>query len=243
MVRKILAVMAVAGMVAMVSALPSAGAGNPIAGQTGTMGVSYTVMSYAELTVVPNAAPLTGNALLAAPPAGAPGNLGYITVETNYVNWDVTVSATNLGRLISQDASWNTHVLTGPTDTDTLRVSLVVWARPASGADGPPVGTALITGTALNSATPVSLAALMGASINTNSFLGRDGTDIATDGFPSTEHITNTAPGGLVRININAGLGTYAGGVLSGAVSPAVVGGNADGVYTETLTFTLHANF
>jgi hypothetical protein len=240
--------LAVVGIVGMVSAVGPLDSKNEVSGApktTGSMEVAYEVQLTAEMTVLPK--PL--NNLFVDPSSqGLPGNLGSINVTTNYPFWDITVSAANGLKLKQNDGTPVEPPFGGVAAPTTGPVLL------AAGTDGKydcPGGTApcdtvalqvyvgILNGNAfaftsvdftdsLVQGGVFSFADVIGESGNvpTAGYNGQVGTAIKGNGFATP----SSADG--VTFYVNAGLGEN-----------VKISKSKNGIYKETLTFTLVAGF
>jgi len=233
--RKILAVamVAVFGVVGMVSAQGTPISDNKIPDPvTGTMSVSYEVNLIAEMTIVDRDLKDAAISTDTASRAVQVGTAGTIKVITNYPAWDILLDLTNEGNLVSVDP--NTWVETklqkldsnGDPDGD-VELDIVIAARPLAGASGPNIGATRIASGDKDDT--ISFAEVIGTTLGATPIHtgGRSGNAIKDNGFAAT----NATSG--VDFIVNVGL----------ALDGGSVGGNSNGIYSETLTFTLVAEY
>ena len=237
---------AVVGMVGMVSAQTVVTGGQKLTSPpTGQMEVSYNVSYEASMTVTSNS--LSGNALLAGSVATvggastAPGgNIGKVVITTNYPLWDVEVAAANKLRLKKGNppdpGAWNPP----PSTEDSLNISLG-GASPAPAQLKVYIG--IVTGSsfqegsyadftsALANGGRVSFADIIGTAIDDKLYNGQEGAN-GTDGIADVGFVTPAADA-EVTFFVNGTIGE----------PTDKIRGNTEGVYRETLTYTMIAGY
>jgi len=239
--KKIVVGLAVVGLVGVVNAAPPVpNSGTPVKTVVADqeLSVSYEVVLLAEIKVTPTAGVLKDNSLLVNPSAlvSATPNLGTVNVKTNYNAWDVVVNLTN-GGLLKAGYGPSAKTLLANAAGDSAWLNVVIYAL---GNNNTPISASVVDLTdtlkiltRAEDPAVISFADVIGNAIS-GSFAPTDqaGSDIANDGFAMP-----------IAAYIDSGI-TF--GVCAGfnlGPDGKIVGANDEGVYSETLTFTLAATF
>jgi len=253
------AAVAVLGMAGMASA-QSPGQVSPVAinevsgtaKTTGAMEVSYEVTLSAEMTVTPKT---VNNLFVDASSTSLPGNMGSILVKTNYPHWDITVSAANRLRLKQSDGVVPEPPFGGGAGTPSTGPTLLTTGsnKKIASTEITGVDTALLTlyiGIVENNAFKNVPVCLTDSLVKGGAFtFSKAITDIwpATNeynGQKASETVSATSDGGIREVGFNT---PPADGTLfyvnAGLGENAKVTRSKNGIYKETLTFTLLAGF
>jgi len=244
--KKIIAGLAVVGMVGVVSAAAPEPNGANVKTVTADqeLTASYEVVLLAKITVQQVGSGLKDNALLVNPSSlvSATPNLGTVKVETNYNAWDVVVTSANGATLkkgfgnSAKKLMYTGHPDSTRTGTDSIAyLNVVIYAL---GNNNSPISASVtdITDT-LIAGGPVSFAYEIG--------------NIGTGSFAPTNQPYSTGTNHIKDNGFAVPVDTYADsgitfGVCAGfnlAAEDKIKGQNEEGVYSETLTFTLAASF
>jgi hypothetical protein len=229
-IKKIMAVVMALGVVGVVSAQAPIAIGDsklpdPV---TGTMSVSYEVNLTAEMIIVDNAVNESNIVQGVVVTGMTTPNAGTIRVNTNYPKWDVFLAFENEGKLTAPINFLPVALQKddGAGSLEDVELSVMIAARPASGT-GANIGAVVLS----DLTGDISFAEEIGTVAATALIGGQSGTNIAANGFRAT-------PAVGVDFGVTVGLGLTGTGA-----SAQFVTGNENGIYTETLIFTLVADF